>query len=266
MIDAMLLEGYLTDPKVTVFIVEHAAYAKLRTFSITGSVIKPGIYLLEGTVKLMDAIGSADGLAPDADTSKITINRTDTTGEKTMFLLDLEKDGKTFGIRGRDRIEIPSFGTYFIYGEVMRPGKYFITTDLMVADAIIAAGGFSDMAYEGRVRVIRKTDEEPEAGAGTGTLEGEGAEQVSETEPPSAAEGYDNTSSGRNNGSNFAKDSKENTKEKDVVRKKNIQRKRRQDDKEVIKVPVAHIFETGDKSKDILVLDKDIIVVNEAWF
>ena len=47
----------------------------------------------------------------------------------------------------------------FVNGEVRSPGSYKITKGLTVMKAITLAGGFTDKAAEGRVKIIRKTHE-----------------------------------------------------------------------------------------------------------
>ena len=46
----------------------------------------------------------------------------------------------------------------FINGEVKSPGSYKITKGLTVMKAITLAGGFTEKAAEGRVKIIRKTE------------------------------------------------------------------------------------------------------------
>ncbi len=195
-LEAMLLDGYLTDPRVAVYIHERVASVMLRTFTISGSIGRAGIYNVEGNLKLIDAVNVAGGVTPDADTSQVRVIRK-TEEEEETFIMDLYELGMDFSIRGRDRIKVESFGNYTIYGEIMRPGKYFISKELMTADAVLAAGGFTPTASKNGVKIIRESDE------------------------------------GK---------------------------------KKVIKVPVAHIFRTGKKSRDELLKDGDIVIVPESWF
>ncbi len=195
-LDAMLMDGYLTDPMVSVYIHERISNAKTRTFAISGSVIRPGIYALEGNVKLVDTVNYAEGLLRDADTSKVRVERKE-EGEKTTFVMDLYTEGLDFTIKTRDRVFVDSYGKYTIYGEVIMPGTYFISEGLTVADAVLAARGFTRTASKNGVKVIRQTEE------------------------------------GK---------------------------------RKVIKVPVAHIFRTGKKDKDVVLEADDIVVVPESWF
>ncbi len=48
---------------------------------------------------------------------------------------------------------------YFVQGEVRRPGKYMVTRNLTLMQAISEAGGFTPFADRRRVRVMRETGE-----------------------------------------------------------------------------------------------------------
>ncbi len=48
---------------------------------------------------------------------------------------------------------------YFVQGEVRRPGKYMVTRNLTLMQAISEAGGFTPFADRRRIRVMRETGE-----------------------------------------------------------------------------------------------------------
>ena len=47
--------------------------------------------------------------------------------------------------------------SYFIFGEVKKPGAYTLDKDTNILEGITVAGGFTDKAAPGRIRVIRST-------------------------------------------------------------------------------------------------------------
>ena len=61
-------------------------------------------------------------------------------------------------IIGQDMITVEEYGTYFIHGQVVRPGEYLLGEDLMASRAIALAGGFTDIANQNGVQVIRKLE------------------------------------------------------------------------------------------------------------
>jgi len=56
-----------------------------------------------------------------------------------------------------DTLVVPKGNTYFIFGEVRKPGAYQLDKETDVLEGITLAGGFTDKAAPGRVRVIRST-------------------------------------------------------------------------------------------------------------
>ena len=49
--------------------------------------------------------------------------------------------------------------SYFVFGEVKKPGGYLLEKDTNILEGITIAGGFTDKAAPGRTRVIRSTRE-----------------------------------------------------------------------------------------------------------
>ena len=52
---------------------------------------------------------------------------------------------------------MPKGNTFFVFGEVRKPGSYQLDKGTNVLEGITVAGGFTDKAAPGRVRVIRST-------------------------------------------------------------------------------------------------------------
>jgi len=155
LIDKKLLDGYLTDPQVSVFVHERTRSAEVRTFAISGAVNRPGVYPVKLGLTLQDAVSLAGGTSDErANIHEIELIRKEEDGERE-FILDLEQDSD-FKIRVQDRIIVGIYGTYLIYGQVKKPGKYFISEDLTVANAILNAGGFTDIASRNAIKIIRQ--------------------------------------------------------------------------------------------------------------
>lgn len=58
-------------------------------------------------------------------------------------------------------VEVLTFRPFFILGEVRRAGQYPYVNGMTVHSAVAIAGGFSERAYERRVRVTRQTAQGP---------------------------------------------------------------------------------------------------------
>jgi polysaccharide export outer membrane protein len=87
-----LVDGYLQDPQVSVFIKEYTS----QKVTIEGSVEKAGVYPLTGRTTLLQAIAQAAGPNDVANYNAIKLVRARPDGVKEMTIHDLEaiRDGK----------------------------------------------------------------------------------------------------------------------------------------------------------------------------
>ncbi len=96
------------------------------TFQVSGEVIRPGVYSLEGEPRINDAIDIAGGLTPDADTNRINLALRVRDGVKVVIptLLDANEALSNTSIEGNrggsSPFEVPdaSFTTGKTVGEV----------------------------------------------------------------------------------------------------------------------------------------------------
>lgn len=167
--------------------------------AVRGDVAQPGTYRMRVGYTLADAVAEAGGVTKNADAHNLKVVRIEDGIEKE-YILDLDTQGIYFLLKQHDRISVEAYGTVDIFGEVMAPGRYYIKKDLTVVHLIFVAGGFTDFANTGSVKIVRK--------------------------------------------------SMQKGKEK----------------KKVMRVPVKHIFKTGDLSKDMVLMPNDIVIVSESWF
>ncbi len=155
----MLSKGYLVNPQVSVFIEEFRS----KRVTIVGQVNRPGLYELSGPTTLMELISKAGGLTPDAG-SIANIKRVQASGESekapiTVNLTELlQKSGQAQGVyvMDKDNIFIPKAGVVYVTGQVNRPNAYKLEEGTSVIQAITMAGGFTELASEKRIKVIRK--------------------------------------------------------------------------------------------------------------
>ncbi len=158
---ALYADGYLVDPQVNVFIEEF----KSRKATILGQVAQPGLYELRHHTTLLELISQAGGLTKDAG-ALATIKRRDGMAEGsekdiTIDLKALVEKGDThlnIPIEPGDNIYIQKANMVYVSGEVKKPGVYNCLSDTSVIKAITLAGGFTDKAAPGKVKVIRKVD------------------------------------------------------------------------------------------------------------
>jgi protein involved in polysaccharide export with SLBB domain len=127
------------------------------TVAVLGDVRAPGTYNTAGDIHLSDAIHMAGGLSADADTTDAQVFRYQPDGTLKVFSVNLTQ---AFGgsavenifLEPRDRllihrnpnaIERPSV---YVQGEVGKPGRYPLASDMRVADLILVGGGLTRSA------------------------------------------------------------------------------------------------------------------------
>ncbi len=152
-------EGFILEPDVTVSVKERLSQ-KVMVFGI---VKKPGVYFLKAKTFVLDLIsqlGDTDSLG-----GKMTILRKRPSGNEETIDVDLHAlifNGdlsQNVQILPDDRIVISRISEgqqIYVLGEVKNPGPYVVERDLTVLEALGMAGGFTDFANKGKVKVIRE--------------------------------------------------------------------------------------------------------------
>ncbi len=128
------------------------------TVSVLGEVRAPGTYQATGQIHLSDAVHLAGGLAPDAQTEDAQVFRYLSDGKLKIFSVSLSGAlaGDTTAnilLDPRDRLLIhrnpdeAQPATVYVQGEVGKPGRYPLTTNMKVADLIQVGGGLKPSAF-----------------------------------------------------------------------------------------------------------------------
>jgi polysaccharide export outer membrane protein len=186
-IKSRLQQRFMHDPQVSVFVAEQ----KSQRVSVLGAVRRGGVYPVTSQLRLADALALAEGLTDDADHVIYLIRRVPTEAplpvaqagpaprraattlpdgatEEVMAAIDLEalatgRDELNVPLRAGDVVQVPRAGSYYVGGEVERPGSFFLKSRTTLQQAITAAGGVSTAAAWGDIRIYRvKADGERE--------------------------------------------------------------------------------------------------------
>ncbi len=163
-IGVMLQNGFIRKPQVAVFITEY----KSKKVTTLGEFIKPGLVELRGNATLMEVISNAGGITPNASDTlfiqrKILKQGAERKEDVTITVeLDklLEKGNMAANVMvmDGDSIYVPRAAFVYVSGEVKIPGAYKITRGLTVLRSITLAGGFTQRAWKGRTKIIRKAE------------------------------------------------------------------------------------------------------------
>lgn len=160
-ISALLADGYIVNPQVNVFIQE---FRSKKAF-IMGEVNKPGLYVLPWQTTFLALLSEAGGLTKDAGDRAIIKRKSGAPdGNERAITLDLRRlveKGETsldVPINDGDSIYIAKARVFYINGEIKKPDAYKYEDGTTIIMAVTMAGGFTDKASKGRVKIIRKVD------------------------------------------------------------------------------------------------------------
>ena len=149
--NALIAGGYYADPVVNVAVSTYAS----RYVTVLGEVGQPGLVPVDRAYRISEILARVGG-PRDTGADLLTLRRA--TGE------ELKLDLKNIAIGGPaedpivnpgDKIFIPKAETFYVYGQISRPGTYKIDQGMTLRKAIASAGGLTAMGSEKRVKVFR---------------------------------------------------------------------------------------------------------------
>jgi polysaccharide export outer membrane protein len=133
---------------------------KVNSFFVLGEVTKPGAYALEKETTVLEALTIAGGFTTKASPAGTKVIRKLPDGTQETISVDLSGKipvDRQAKMADGDTVLVPRGNTFFVFGEVKKPGDYQLEKDTTILEAISVAGGFTDKAAPGRTKVIRTT-------------------------------------------------------------------------------------------------------------
>ena len=152
-----LASGYIKYPVVSVTL----STSRLMKFFVYGEVKNPGKYLLDDETTVLKAISTAGGITPDGLYGTIKLRRKQKDkNESNEIVLDFKnsknnKIGGDMPIEADDIIIVERSKDFFVYGEVVKAGKFTLEDNMTVIRAISLAGGFSKYGSPDKVKILR---------------------------------------------------------------------------------------------------------------
>lgn len=155
--DAEILKG----PQVSVLIIEYAS----QGVSVLGEVLKPGVYPLLTSRRLLDLMSQAGGATPTAGRT-VTITHRDHPLEPTTVVLSRDPRQNTasnIDIIPGDTIVVAKAGVVYVVGAVGKPGGFTMDANdgLTILQAIALAEGPKTDAAMDKSKLIRQTPNGP---------------------------------------------------------------------------------------------------------
>jgi polysaccharide biosynthesis/export protein len=154
----LVAAGVMLHPQVSVRV---EAYAT-QNASVMGQVLKPGIYELDTSRKVVEVLAMAGGLTDMAD-RHITIQRFGPAKRKVEYYYSnaaasaLSDDPMVYP---GDTVVVPRVAVVYVLGDVLKPGGYPMITNnskMTVLQAIALAGYANHTASVGKSKLVRET-------------------------------------------------------------------------------------------------------------
>jgi polysaccharide export outer membrane protein len=165
----LLGRDYVREPQVAVSVQQYRS----KVVYVVGEVMRPGIYPLVGTRRLVEVLAKAGPMTPSAGTEVVIVRSR--SGEARPVLpseigagagaevirVDLRAIqggdlGQNAPLQPRDTVFVPAAPRVFVSGRVPDPGGYPFAPGTTVRQAVGLAGGSARSAS--RIRVLREVE------------------------------------------------------------------------------------------------------------
>jgi protein involved in polysaccharide export with SLBB domain len=124
---------------------------------VGGEVRQPGLYRTAGQIRLRDAVQLAGGITPSAELDSAQLFRTTNDGTMKILSVNLSEAlagnaGDNLVLEPHDRLIVHRNSakvdppTVYVKGEVAKPGRYPLTSNMHVEDLVRVAGGLKRSA------------------------------------------------------------------------------------------------------------------------
>lgn len=151
---------YLINPKVAVRIGQQIS----RNFSVFGEVVRPGRFPMQGQLNVLDALSLAGGLTTRADKSvkllRKNVGTDQEAAEVDTMQIEFESNKNSEKLMQKilpnDVLVVGQQKTFYVYGEVRRPGSYPMEEAMNVMRVLAVGGGVSERGSSSRIVIHRK--------------------------------------------------------------------------------------------------------------
>jgi len=153
--DALKRGGFVLEPSVTIF----PTQIRGNQVAVLGQFNRPGRYPLETVnMRVADLVALAGGVAPTgADTLVLVGVRNDGPIRREIPVAELFAGGKANeALAGGDIIFVDRAPSFYIYGEVQKPGAYRLEHGMTLMQALATGGGLTNRGTERGMEVHRR--------------------------------------------------------------------------------------------------------------
>ena len=149
--DKLTQGGFLKTPVVNV---EIGAYVS-KSVNVAGRVGTPGIIPLDRPYRALDVLLKA-GWLRETGANYVYLRRSGAPEQRldvdAMVRGDMDKNPL---LRADDTLYVPEADTFFIYGQINRPGSFPVLAGMTIRQALAVAGGATPQGSTGKVGLVR---------------------------------------------------------------------------------------------------------------
>jgi polysaccharide biosynthesis/export protein len=150
LLDGDASENLLLESGDTIYI------PKMTSFFVLGEVKRPGAFSLEKDTSALEAITLAGGFTERASPSTASVLHRRPDGSQETKRIDLaDPSARNFLLSEADTLLVPAGNSFYVLGEVRKPGSYQLEQAATAIEGIALAGGFTDRAAPNRTKIIR---------------------------------------------------------------------------------------------------------------
>ena len=148
--------GFILEPFVSLNVVQYRG----QQVTVLGRVNRPGKHTLEKISRLTDVLALAGGIVPDGADSVTLIRMNEGKAEyREIDMIALFQPGGEASnelVQDGDIINVARQPTFYIYGEVQRPGVFRLERDMSVVQALSMGGGVTARGTQRGIKILRR--------------------------------------------------------------------------------------------------------------
>lgn len=149
--------GFMVAPHVTIAVLQ----VRGSQVTVLGQVAKPGRFPLDSTdSRLTDLLALAGGISPTgSDVVVLTGTRDGKPIRREIDLQNLAAEGDASGnvrLQAGDMLYVNRAPTFYIYGEVQKPGSYRLERGMTVLQALATGGGLTPKGTQRGLTIHRR--------------------------------------------------------------------------------------------------------------
>ncbi|MCJ2180049.1 SLBB domain-containing protein [Novosphingobium album (ex Hu et al. 2023)] len=143
--------GFYTTPAVNVTIVTYAS----RYVTVLGEVAQPGAVPIDRAYRVSDILARVGGIR--GSNAKIVKLRRADGAELSLDIAKIATGGPDEDpfVAPGDKIFVPTAQTFYVLGQVGRPGNYPVEDGMTLRKALAVAGGITQLGSMKKVKVTR---------------------------------------------------------------------------------------------------------------